>query len=88
MTFYLTHQEDDAGPESYHTQRVEFTVADDADISELCDSFEHFLKANGYEFDGHIGIIPKKEWFNSWKPEDDATSGHYRVKFNWNTDLG
>ena len=47
-----------------------------------------FLKANGYQFDGHIGIIPKKEWFNSWKPEDDATSGHYRVKFNWNTDLG
>jgi len=39
MTFYLTHQEDDDGPESYHTQRVEFTVADDADISELCDSF-------------------------------------------------
>ena len=60
MTFYLTHQEDDAGPESYHTQRVEFTVTDDADISELCDSFEHFLKATGYEFDGHIVSFQKK----------------------------
>ena len=38
----------------------------------LMDILVSFQKKNGY----------------SWKPEDDATSGHYRVKFNWNTDLG
>ena len=74
MTFSLTHQEDDYGQESYHTQSVVLNVADDADISELCRFFEHFLNAKVGYFRGLIRSVPEKEWVNSWVSEDDATA--------------
>ena len=43
----------------YHTKRVEFQVRDNSSLDEMLDAFENFLKANGYEFDGNVDIVPE-----------------------------
>ena len=47
---------------------VEFTVPSDADLEDMCDVFGNFLRAVGYEFDGHIEISSdaKKDWFKPY----------------------
>jgi len=62
--YYFTHQEDEREyvhgfKTTHHTNRVEFSVDDDADIEEMCDAFQHFLLANGYELDGDIEVVKK-----------------------------
>lgn len=48
-------------PTTHHTKKIEFTVEDDSGLEELCDAFEHFLKACGYEFDGNVEIVDQME---------------------------
>jgi len=43
----------------YHTKRVEFQVRDNSNLDEMLDAFENFLKANGYNFDGNVDIVPE-----------------------------
>jgi predicted house-cleaning NTP pyrophosphatase (Maf/HAM1 superfamily) len=49
-------------PEMYEshtaTNKIEFTVQDDASLTEMLESFEYFLKANGYQLQhGHIQFV-------------------------------
>jgi len=46
---------------NHHTKRIEFHVEDDAGLDEMCDAFENFLKANGYNFDGNVEIVPPED---------------------------
>ena len=62
--YYFTHQVDEKEyvngyKTTYHVNRVEFSVDDDADIEEMCDAFQHFLLANGYQLDGDIEVVKK-----------------------------
>jgi len=43
----------------YHTKRIEFQVKDNSNLDEMLDAFENFLKANGYNFDGNVDIVPE-----------------------------
>jgi hypothetical protein len=43
----------------YHTKRIEFQVRDNSNLDEMLDAFENFLKANGYNFDGNVDIVPE-----------------------------
>jgi hypothetical protein len=61
-------------PTTHHTKKIEFTVEDDSGLEELCDAFEHFLKACGYEFDGNIDIVPEHGFEDTVRNSiDDAT---------------
>jgi hypothetical protein len=62
--YYFTHQEPDQEDvhgfkTTHHTNRIEFCVDDDASVDELCDSFQHFLLANGYQLEGDIEVVKK-----------------------------
>ena len=62
--YYFTHQEEDQEDvhgfkTTHHTNRIEFSVDDDASVDELCDSFQHFLLANGYQLEGDIEVVKK-----------------------------
>jgi len=57
----------------YHTKRIEFQVRDNSDLDEMCDAFENFLKANGYNFDGNVDIVPEHGFDNTDRNSiDDA----------------
>tara|TARA_B110000503_G_scaffold142735_1_gene240661 strand:- start:2365 stop:2715 length:351 start_codon:yes stop_codon:yes gene_type:complete len=66
---------------THHTKRIEFHVEDDAGLDEICDSFQHFLKANGYEFDGDVEIVPQK---NKESVPQKSKSEDYKSKMNYN----
>jgi hypothetical protein len=57
--FEDTEKEQNSIFDSYHTKRVEFQVRDNSSLDEMLDAFENFLKANGYEFDGNVDIVPE-----------------------------
>jgi hypothetical protein len=57
----------------YHTKRIEFQVRDNSDLDEMLDAFENFLKANGFNFDGNVDIVPKHSFDNTDRNSiDDA----------------
>tara|TARA_R110002074_G_scaffold123241_2_gene258557 strand:+ start:575 stop:922 length:348 start_codon:yes stop_codon:yes gene_type:complete len=37
--------------------RIEFTLHTDSTLSEMCEGFESFLRANSYHFDGSVQIV-------------------------------
>ena len=37
--------------------RIEFTLHTDSTLSEMCEGFESFLRANSYHFDGNVQIV-------------------------------
>jgi len=39
--------------------KVEFTVPSDADLTDMLEQFELYLKAVGFSFDGNIDIVPE-----------------------------
>jgi len=58
----------------YHTKRVEFQVRDNSNLDEMLDAFESFLKANGYNFDGNVDIVPEHSFDETVRNSiDDAT---------------
>lgn len=38
---------------------VEFTVPSDADLNDMLEQFEYYLKAIGFSFDGNVDIVPE-----------------------------
>jgi hypothetical protein len=44
---------------AHHIKRVEIVVETDACLAEMCDAFQLFLKANGYNFEGNVEIVPE-----------------------------
>jgi len=58
----------------YHTKRIEFQVRDNSNLDEMLDAFENFLKANGYNFDGNVDIVPEHSFDETVRNSiDDAT---------------
>lgn len=51
---YFEYQDD------VHTSKVAITLSPDSSLSEVLESFEQFLKAAGYIFDGVIDITEKE----------------------------
>lgn len=40
---------------------VEFTVPSDADLNDMLEQFELYLKAVGFNFDGNLDIVPPED---------------------------
>ena len=59
---------------THHTKKIEFTVEDDSDLEEMCDAFEHFLKACGYHFDGNVDIVPEHSFDETVRNSIDYAS--------------
>ena len=43
--------------DSASAARIEFTLHTDSTLSEMCEGFEYFLRANSYHFDGSVQIV-------------------------------
>ena len=53
---------------------VEFTVPSDADLTDMLEQFELYLKAVGFSFDGNIDIVPEHSFDDTVRNSiDDAT---------------
>lgn len=50
---YYSHHFDDLAHD-----KVIVEVAEDSNITQMLNAFEHFLKASGFSFDGYIDIVP------------------------------
>ena len=63
--------------------KVEFSIPSDADLTDMLEEFQNYLKAIGFRFDGNVDIVPEhsfddtvrtsinsatpKEWNNAYK---------------------
>ena len=53
---------------------VEFTVPSDADLNDMLEQFELYLKAVGFNFDGNLDIVPEHSFDETVRNSiDDAT---------------
>ena len=53
---------------------VEFTVPSDADLNDMLEQFELYLKAVGFNFDGNLDIVPEHSFEDTVSNSiDDAT---------------
>ena len=78
MYKFISEDEDRPCPygitDPYHTKRIEFQVRDNSNLDEMLDAFENFLKANGYNFDGNVDIVPEHSFDETVRNSiDDAT---------------
>jgi len=78
MYKFISEDEDRPCPygitDPYHTKRIEFQVRDNSNLDEMLDAFENFLKANGYNFDGNVDIVPEPSFDETVRNSiDDAT---------------
>lgn len=55
---------------THHVKKIQFTVEADADLPEMCDAFEHFLRACGYDFTGNVEIVEKPSQTISYEEID------------------
>jgi len=54
--------------------KVEFTVPSDADLNDMLEQFELYLKAVGFNFDGNLAIVPEHSFDETVRNSiDDAT---------------
>lgn len=76
--------------------KVEFCVPSDADLTDMLEQFEHYLKAIGFSFDGNIDIVPEhsfddtvrfNEYDNSKKKLWNATPEEWNAAANWTQDM-
>ena len=44
------------------TNKIEFTVEDEASLDQMLESFEYFMRACGYHIDGRIDVVPSGEY--------------------------
>jgi hypothetical protein len=65
MIKFVYHAENTEWGDSPAIQSIDINVTDQATLTELLDSFEAFLKACGYHFDGKLDIIPEEEYYGS-----------------------
>jgi len=57
-------------PEQLSTT-VEFTVPSDADLTDMLEQFELYLKAVGFSFDGNIDIVPEHSFDDTVRGFDE-----------------
>ena len=50
--------------------KVEFTVPSDADLNDMLEQFELYLKAVGFNFDGNIDIVNVRNSIDDATPEE------------------
>jgi len=50
--------------------KVEFTVPSDADLNDMLEQFESYLKAVGFSFDGNIDIVNVRNSIDDATPEE------------------
>ena len=50
--------------------KVEFTVPSDADLNDMLEQFELYLKSVGYNFDGNIDIVNVRNSIDDATPEE------------------
>jgi len=50
--------------------KVEFTVPSDADLNDMLEQFELYLKAVGFSFDGNIDIVNVRNSIDDATPEE------------------
>ena len=53
--------------------KVEFTVPSDADLNDMLEQFELYLKAVGFNFDGNLDIVPEHSFDEHTKYTGDGT---------------
>ena len=76
--------------------KVEFTIPSDADLTDMLEQFELYLKAVGFSFDGNVDIVPVDEYGNygennppvgeSKKKLWDATPEEWNAAAKWTQD--
>ena len=57
-------------PEQLSTT-VEFTVPSDADLTDMLEQFELYLKAVGFNFDGNVDIVPEHSFDDTVRGFDE-----------------
>ena len=66
---------------------VEFTVPSDADLTDMLEHFELYLKAVGFSFDGNVDIVPEHGFEDTVRNSiDDATPEEWNAAAKWTQD--
>ena len=74
----------DSETNRYDTTDIKITLDGGATISEMLELFECFLKARGFQFDGHLDIVPDDtEMPNGTTPSDNNAFKTYIVRDMW-----
>ena len=58
---------------------VEFTVPSDADLNDMLEQFESYLKAVGFSFDGNIDIVPEHSFDDTVRDADEAVNSKKKL---------
>ena len=61
MSYKFIQETPEMHKEFTATNKIEFTVQDEASLDQMLESFEYFLRASGYHIDGYIDVVPHDE---------------------------
>ena len=59
--------------------KVEFSIPSDADLTDMLEEFQNYLKAIGFCFDGNVDIVPEHSFDDTVR-----TSIDYATPEQWN----
>ena len=63
-------------------RKVVIEVGQDADLTEMLEAFESYLKSVGYYFDGNVDIVSENNVVEKWTQDYTGTGQYINAPYN------